>query len=559
MGKAAKQRASASPGLLKVPVAPFTPPTWAVLAALVALAAVVGRHTLGGFFALDDLILFQQAAGVRPWPLTLWRWLSGWAWFRAVVPLWGHVPAPYHVASLVLHVVNVLLLHRLAKRWGASSVAAFVGAGLFAASRLHFPALFAATSIGELLALTLTLAALLLEGTGRRAWLALGVFALALSAKESVLLVPCVALFVAPSGGPAAGTLRERARGLAPLVAGGAALGALLLAIGLGSGRLTGQAYTVSLGANLVENVARLFGWTIDLGDPIPDLHATTTGAAHWLLPTVAVVLTVLVFRTRAAPLLRAGVAWWWLAVLPVLPLPGRTYLFYLYVPLAGVALALAALVDRALAALAARARAKPSSGRGRWIMASLVLLLYAAWSDVLQSVRTDLRMTSTDWPLDPVLRKSELARRAIDDTRAALAGRRASVAILIPASISHAVNLGSGQVAPDTPIRRYELEQVLDSGRSVQALVPEADSVTFVHDYEPGRVGWLMLLSRSDSHLVPLGVLPAAHARFVAAMLASQMPRAALDYAEKALADRPDDAALRALRDQAAAAAGER
>jgi hypothetical protein len=60
--------------------------------------------------------------------------------------------------------------------------------------------------------------------------------------------------------------------------------------------------------------------------------------------------------------------------------------------------------------------------------------------------------------------------------------------------------------------------------------------------------------LSRSDSHLVPLGTIPAAHARFVQAMLASRLPAAALDYAEKALADRPGDAALRALREQAAA-----
>jgi hypothetical protein len=64
------------------------------------------------------------------------------------------------------------------------------------------------------------------------------------------------------------------------------------------------------------------------------------------------------------------------------------------------------------------------------------------------------------------------------------------------------------------------------------------------------------MLLSRSDSHLVSLGLLPAAHARFVEAMLASHFPRAALDYAEKALADRPGDATLRAVRDQAAAVA---
>src|SRR5262249_42483290 len=161
---------------------------------------------------------------IRPWPLTLWRWLSGWAWFRAVVPLWGHEPFPYHAASLLLHVANGLLVYALARRWGASAVAAFVGAGLFAASRLHFPALFAASSIGELLSLTGTLGALLLAGSGARVWLGLAVFALALSAKESVLLVPAAALLVGSPGAP----LRERARVLAPLVAGGVVIGALL-------------------------------------------------------------------------------------------------------------------------------------------------------------------------------------------------------------------------------------------------------------------------------------------------------------------------------------------
>jgi hypothetical protein len=431
----------------------------------------------------------------------------------------GHAPFPYHAASLLLHVANVMLLHRLARRWGASPLAAWLGAGLFAASRLHFPALFAATSIGELFALTFTLVALLLAGPGPRAWMALGAFALALSAKESVLLVPFAALLVAPAGT----TVRERARALAPFVAGGALLGALLLASGVGSGRLAGEAYAVSLGANLAESVARLFGWTIDVRDPIPDLHATTTGVAHWLLPLIAVALTLLAVRFGRDALLRAGTAWWWLAVLPVLPLPGRTYLHYLYTPLAGVALVVAALCDRALAA---RAGATPGRGRQRWAVALLVLVVYAAWNDVLLSVRADLRMTSTDWPLDPVLRKSEIARRGIEDTRAALAGRRANVAILIPASISRDVNLGSGAFSANTPVKRYALEDVLDSGRSLEALVPEADSVVFVHDYEPGRAGWLLLLSLSDSHLVPLGVLPAAHASFVEAMLRSQFPR---------------------------------
>jgi hypothetical protein len=53
----------------------------------------------------------------------------------------------------------------------------------------------------------------------------------------------------------------------------------------------------------------------------------------------------------------------------------------------------------------------------------------------------------------------------------------------------------------------------------------------------------------------VSLGALPDAHARFVQAMLASGFAPAALDYAGKALKDRPDDPALRDVRERAAAA----
>ncbi len=520
-----------------------------LLASLVLFTLLVHRHALQGFFALDDLILFQQAAGIRPWPMTAWRWLSGWAWFRVTVPMWGHETFPYHLASLLLHALNAVLLYRLARRWGASSLAAWLGAGLFATSRLMFPALLAITSIGELLSLTLLLAALEFAGPPLRMLPALGVLALAISSKESVMLVAFAALF-AWGGGE---SWRARGRVLLPLLAGGTLLGGALLALGIASGRLGGQAYSVSLGENLLENVARLFGWSVDLRDPIPDLHAATLGASRFVLPGIALVLSVLAFRPGAPRLVRAGTAWWWLAVLPVLPLPGRTYLHYLVVPLAGLALVVAGLVEEFLAR---RARAgEPIASRSAWAMALVVLALYVGWNDVLLSMRVDLRMTSTDWPLDPVLRKSEIARRAIGDVRHALAGRRAKVAILIPASISRDVDLGSGQVSAETPVRRYALRDVLDEGRSLAALAPEADSVVIVNDYEPGHDGWTYFLSRSDSHLVPLGRLPAAHARFVEVMLASGLPDAARDYAGKASADRPGDPELHALLKRASAA----
>jgi hypothetical protein len=229
--------------------------------------------------------------------------------------------------------------------------------------------------------------------------------------------------------------------------------------------------------------------------------------------------------------------------VLPVLPLPGRTYLHYLYVPLAGLALAAAALFD----AWAVRGGA-PRAARRAWVVAAGVLLAYGIWSDVLLSMRMDLRMTSTDWPLDPVLRKSEIARRSIGDVRDHLQGARANVAILIPASTSRGVDLGTGRVAADSVVRRYALREVLDDGRSLRAMLGGVDSVVIVHDFEPGRSGWEYFVSQADSHLLPLGPLPGGHARFVQAMLSVGLRDAARDYAQKALAASPEDAEMRGL-----------
>ena len=524
------------------PTTPFVPSPWLVLAALVVATLIVQRHALHEYFALDDLILFQQAAGIRAWPVTAWRWLSGWAWFRAVVPMWGHEPFPYHAASLAVHVVNVVLLQRVLRRLGASEIAAFVGTAAFALSRLHFPALLAATSIGELLALTFVLVAVLVMGRPRVGALALPAMLLAVSAKESVFLVPFAMLLLVESSE----SFAARARRLAPALATGAIAGALLLASGIGSGRLGGEAYSVSFGANLAENIARLFGWTIDLFDPIPDLHAATAGAAHLVLPLVA--LTALAWW-RGGALVRVGAAWWWLAVLPVLPLPGRTYLHYLYVALAGAAMIVAALWDAVLA------RRPQASGRARWAVAVLVVVVGAAWSDVLLSMRLDLRMPNVDWAMDPVLRKSRIAEGAIRDVRTTLGTLRGKVAILIPASISGSVDLGTGRITAGGTFKRYELAADLDDGATLRAMVPTVDSAAIVTDFAPGHDGWRYFISRSDSRLVDLGTLPGAHVRVVEALIASGLPSAALDYAQKALANDPTNEAMRARRDRAAAA----
>ena len=319
-------------------------PMWSVLAAvtIALLVPLVHRRVLGTFFALDDLMLFQQVRGLLPWPVTPWRFLSGVTWFRAVTPGFGTQPMPYHAASLLLHASNAVLLLWLARRWGASAPAARLSAGLFAASRLHFTSLQAASSVGELLALSGTLGALLLVCPRPRPWLAAACFAAALLCKESVMLVPLAALTI-----PAMGEgVRQRTRELVPLLVVGGLLGVGLLAVGVFSGRLAGPAYAIRMGANVSDCTATLLGWSVDLVRAIPDQSLALGSFARHAYPAIALAVTLVAFRHRGTPLVRAGVSWWWLGVLPVLPLVGHTYLHYLYTPLAGFAPAAGGLLD---------------------------------------------------------------------------------------------------------------------------------------------------------------------------------------------------------------------
>ena len=345
MKRKTQSRAASTAMGARIPARTLPPGAAAVLvaASLVLLVFVVQRHVLGTFFALDDGFLFQQARGLRPWPVMPWRWLSGVAWFRVVVPLWGVDPLPYHVASLVLHALNAVLLLRVARRWGASAPAAWLAAGLFAASRLPFTSLVAATSIGELLALTGTLAALLLAAPGRRLVVATAVFVLALLAKESVLLVP-LAWLAAPAENR--GERATRMRLVAVLASVGVLGGCALLAWGILSGRLAGHAYALGTPGAVAENVARLFGWSVDLANPIPDLRLAIEPQARILWTVAAIALAVAGVAWRSAPLVGAGVGWWWLAVIPVAPLAGHAYMHYLYTPFAGLTLAAAGAFD---------------------------------------------------------------------------------------------------------------------------------------------------------------------------------------------------------------------
>ena len=265
---------------------------------LVAAAGVwVFRGALPYFFSADDFPALARAAGLLPRLHGPWRLLSGQLYFDLLRPIAGLDPRGYHAASLLLHAACSVALYALLRR-RLSTPAALAGAGYFATHPSHYAAVYWVSAVGAPLALLAALAALAAALRPDRArWLALPLFAAALLARESVLLLPLGlwALLDWESrhrAGRGARAWRD------PLVLALAAL-ALALAVYLAAADVMGTrsgpgAYRLDLGFALVTNLASYLGWS-----------------ANFLLPTV------LRFQDAADPLVYgwgAGLLALWLA-----------------------------------------------------------------------------------------------------------------------------------------------------------------------------------------------------------------------------------------------------
>jgi tetratricopeptide (TPR) repeat protein len=163
-------------------------------ALLLALAILfVFSGVAGAPFHYDDKALFEDPAVTRGdgWWLCLraeqtrpLTWLSFWADYQ----LWGRNPAPWHVENLLLHIANALLF------WATFQAllparAAWFAAFFFALHPVQTEAVAYVFARSTLLAAFFCLLALRLWIAGRH-WPAVGVYALALMAKEECAAFP---------------------------------------------------------------------------------------------------------------------------------------------------------------------------------------------------------------------------------------------------------------------------------------------------------------------------------------------------------------------------------
>jgi len=559
---------------------PAAPPAlWLLPALPVCLALIVHRRALGAFFGPDDLIRLEQAAGLLPHARTLWRLVSEVWYVALMLRQFGPDPLPFHATTLGLHLVNTIFIYRVVTRMGRSPAAAVLASSLFGTCPLFYSVLLSAVNINDVMALTFSfLALLVLEVSTRvRAAAALLLFALSLLSKEAVLFVPFAAVFLrSPEE-----RLGAAARRLAPLLAAGASFAALYLLFrthGLGTG---GEAYAVGFGANLVHNVMTYAKWGIDLHDPIPDLAGVYSTSA-WrtgVWPLALLFMAAALFRVERKTIV-AGLAWWLLGLVPVLPLLRHSFGHYLYVPMAGWVLSLAGAADGAAATMSRvwtpdirrriwqalpGARPRPAApGRRRLRLVPFVAAAIggAAWSEVLIGARAQLRLGATDLALDPLTRKLEVARRAIATIGRPLDRPHGRAVVFLPAGTERAIDIGTGAEGvahpPGTP--SYNLvSAVLDGGRAVRLFCPQIDSIVFISRWSDAYRDFYLFSQGAAGEMTGLGTGPSAHARLAELLLANGYGPQAAQYLSALVETWPGDRRLRFLWGLALARTGDR
>ncbi|HSR69755.1 MAG TPA: tetratricopeptide repeat protein [Acidobacteriota bacterium] len=464
---------------------------WVACLCLYTFAFLLFANTLNGEFLFDDRPLILQnpqvteqlysdivvpTRGYRPV-----RTLT----YAINYALGGEDPWGYHLFNVALHALNGLLLFFLLRMWTGSVWPSFCATALFLAHPAQTAAVAYISGRKDLLALFFVLAGLLLYSrfreTGRHWRLAasLFLFLMGFFSKEVVIVFPALLMMAdalhlelrrpqasqqEPAGqGPTFLRAFWQAARRHPLLYSAAALAALAglyhATFVMRASRMVGLwggSWETNLGTSfkLFAHYAKMILWPFPLiadykGDVFPISGGFSEPMTLVALLAAAAYLGLAVWVYRKAPLISLGLLWFALFLLPVLhliPFHEVAADHFLYVPLAGIAVAVAELL---------RLLAKSDSFPTRAAWAAVAVLVAASsvfayqrnetwndatrlWEDTLakapQSFRANVnlgRIYFESSASDPVKR-----RQALEMTRKATQ--------LEPEEATALVNLGS-------------------------------------------------------------------------------------------------------------------
>ena len=488
-------------------VAKRAAPKWlapAVVYGVPVVAALwVHLGALGAFFTLDDLILLERASGIAPFPGTLWRWLSGQAYFKVLWPVFGAEPLGWHVIGWLLHGLATGLVAWWARRLGANRTTAALAALLFGTSARARMVVWPVTGIGDALAAVFTLVGLVVLARvatrprpGPTAW-----HAAALLSKETVALAPFAAL-----AGHAPGTdWRTRLRDVLPPLALSVAATAYVLLTRGSTGSLGGDAYAMGFGRHILDHLLTYTLWSADpvhaawaIGNPPP---------LQWAFVAVVLLAGLVNFAWRSgSPAARAGLVLWAATLLPLLPLVNAVYEHYLYLPKAGMALAIAATI-------AGRAGA---SRRWAWAGAGFLAAVHMLTALMFMGATQSAMIPELGLPRDAFLRRMQVIRNAAASVRGRFGAGPVRLVVYTPPGAAKAYDARTGALADSRTTYEFRnnlVEAVLDGGKGLRVFAPALADVRFTEQPSAADSGCVLATNIGDGRLAFHGQAPAAHA----------------------------------------------
>ena len=488
--------------------------TTAIVVGILVAACVVQWHAVVSFFSADDLIHLEQAAGLLPTPVMPWRYLSQVLYFRAMLWVFGPWPTAFMSCNLLLHLANALLVYAIALRASGSRATAALASVLFAACPLLSIVIGHAVVINDISALTFALVMIRAMQSGRARLLAVLSFVVGLMCKESVLLLPFLAMIPGTSSLWPQGRLRVL-KHLLPIV--------ICVALALSWARVhgwapAGEAYAVALWPAPFHNLMTYTRWFLGLNQALPDLvRSLDPQAWHIGLPFIAMMVGLAVVLRNARALICLGLGWWILGLGPVLLFTHSTYPHYMYVALPGLAIAVAAATSAAFTAIwdwyavhrGGVGRRGPAEQFARASVVILIVIAYSVQAARLVGERYSLRVEGSEYPLDPQIRSMVVAGRAVYSLAADPPQPHTRLAILTGLGSVQVWGARSGlaHTLASVPQGAYDLvSAVLDGGRALRVFFPQLDSVVCSPSWNRGLRGFSVAVSVGNGELVSYG-----------------------------------------------------
>ncbi len=438
---------------------------------LIALASY--WPALDVFFSTDDALFLMRAEGLEDWGGGTRRLLSVRGFFTVCWRLFGENAAPFHLIMLVMHGLNAWLLGRVAHRLGMRGNTPVLAALFYLATPVAFTCLHWISGVQDvMMALFALLAALFwLRGTWASGLLALLFGAAAVLSKEpAVLLLPGMAL-VLP------GDRRRRIF----LGAASLAMGVVLLWTGGAfTPRSAADPYATVYGVNMLWNLLTYDAWLLRLWDVFPDrVPEFQPGLWTWGLLPPLLLGGLALWRRAWAPAIGKASLFFFLLLLPVLPLVRHSYLYYLYLPVAPLALLAAAACGRLPRRYAQAALLLP-----------VLLLAVTLW-------RAEARRGATlanQLVADPMLRYGGILEDTVARLRSERPGLKGDVIVVTPFGRRKSVDLAKGlRSGPNTRrVQFLPVEKATYRGTVLPLFFPELESFVVMDDLPPeGEIDW--------------------------------------------------------------------